>query len=168
LKDGENGGRGQITIGSASGNSSVLQVQEQQTPFDSSRHTRESDDEPETEQDMYERHFSNVAREPLQVAAPSRPTPQELEVQNQRPNILSTLTQTERHVAPDGSVTTKTVLKKKFADGREENSETIETTPATRSAWREERSEQVAGPEIALRKPTLDEEPKRQGWFWSN
>jgi hypothetical protein len=168
LKDGENGGPGQITIGSDWSNSSVLQVQERQTPFDNSRHTRESDDGPGTEQDMYKQHFSHFPREPLEVAFTSRSILQEPEIQSSRPSILSILTTTERLVASDGSVTTKTVLKKRFADGREESSETIENTPATRPTWREQRSELGANFEIARRKPALSDEPEKKGWFWSS
>ncbi|KAK4986789.1 hypothetical protein LTR50_005084 [Elasticomyces elasticus] len=44
-----------------------------------------------------------------------------------KPSVLSTMTTTERTMLPDGTVTTKVMLKKRFADGREESSETVST-----------------------------------------
>jgi hypothetical protein len=41
--------------------------------------------------------------------------------------IIATLTTTERIILPDGAVHTKMVLKKRFADGREESNETVHT-----------------------------------------
>lgn len=166
LKAGENGGRHQVTIGNASGNFSELQVQEQKPSFDKPRDTRKSDGEPETEQDLYGQHFTNFPREPLEASSFSRSISQESPYP--QPSILSTLTTTERHVSPDGSVTTKTVLKRRFADGREENSETVETIPATRPAWLEQRPALDAETQSAERKPTLDEASKKRGWFWSS
>jgi hypothetical protein len=166
LKAGENGGRRQVTIGSASDNSSELQVQERKPSFDKPRDTRKSDGEPETEQDMYDQHLTNSSREPLEVSSIFRSTSQESPYP--QPSILSTLTTTEHHVSPDGSVTTKTVLKRRFADGREENSETVETISATRPAWLEQRPDSSAETEAVERKPTLDEAPKKRGWFWSS
>lgn len=169
LKDGGNSERGHITIGSSSGDSSVLQVHEQQTPYDNSRHISESGDGPQTEQDMYERHFTEAAREPLEGPFMYRSKLQQRDTQLSRPGIMSTITTIERHVAPDGSVTSKTVLKKRFADGSEENSETTETTSATRAAWREQFVEAERGPnsESDQRKPVTEDAPKR-GWFWSS
>ena len=43
-------------------------------------------------------------------------------------SVIATLTTTEQVVDPDGKVHTRVVLKKRFADGREENSETVHTT----------------------------------------
>ncbi|KAE9981014.1 hypothetical protein EG328_011915 [Venturia inaequalis] len=171
LKEGESSGRGQVTIGSASGDPFALQVRERQTPDNSARLTQEPyDNGPATEQDMYEQHFSNFPREPFPISSVPRSVPQEPESRSSRPSILSTMTRTERHVAPDGSVTTKTVLKKSFADGSEENWETTETTPATRPAWREQRSEVERGTNseiVQSDKPRPDQEPSR-GWFWSS
>lgn len=49
-----------------------------------------------------------------------------------RPSIISTLTKTQRNVAPDGTVTTKTVTKRRFADGNEESDEMTDTVPGTK------------------------------------
>ncbi|KAF2125305.1 hypothetical protein P153DRAFT_324478, partial [Dothidotthia symphoricarpi CBS 119687] len=72
-----------------------------------------------TEMDVYERFLSPASSPPtnMPVSAATHPSP----------SILSTMTTTERSVAPDGTVTTKMVLKKRFADGREESSETVHT-----------------------------------------
>ncbi|KAF2648136.1 hypothetical protein K491DRAFT_613332 [Lophiostoma macrostomum CBS 122681] len=86
-------------------------------------------------------------------------------------SILSTLTTTERTIAPDGTVTTKVVLKKRFADGREESSETLHT----------QRGQGVNGPvaisdQMSNNKDRTLAEPEnlrksagnKKGWFWSN
>ncbi|KAF2852101.1 hypothetical protein T440DRAFT_467339 [Plenodomus tracheiphilus IPT5] len=86
------------------------------------------------------------------------------------PSILSTLTTTERTVTPDGLVTTKVVLKKRFADGREESSETIHTQKGEEMNPRSQRSWQTTDqPQI----PSNGVESKgkngsRNGWFWSS
>jgi len=92
---------------------------------------------------MYERTFADFYK-PVQAqqAAPAK---------DGKPSILATLTTTERQVLPDGSTTTRVVLKKRFADGREESSETLHQTPATGLQVEQKRLEQ----------------PKRKGWFWS-
>jgi hypothetical protein len=70
---------------------------------------------------MYEQHFGDLPG--VGVERPASSTSSRLRAQAlvlATPSILSTLTTTERHMAADGMVTTKTVLKKRFADGREE------------------------------------------------
>lgn len=61
--------------------------------------------------------------------------------------VLSSLTTTETVRLPDGTVTTKVVLKQRFADGREETSERSHT-------YRED--SEVHG-----------EESSKKGWFWA-
>jgi hypothetical protein len=80
------------------------------------------------------------------------------------PSILSTLTTTERSVAPDGSVTTRVVLKKRFADGREESTETVHTQRGQESDPRETARRGVA-PKL---EGGRDQDKKRSGWFWSS
>jgi hypothetical protein len=63
------------------------------------------------------------------------------------PGVLSSLTTTETIRQPGGTVTTKIVLKQRFADGREETSE--------RSHTYQEDSEMHK------------EEPNKKGWFWA-
>lgn len=104
----------------------------------------------ETEMDAYEQL--------LQPSASSAPS---AEIESK---LLSTLTTTERTIAPDGTVTTKVVLKKRFADGSEQSSESVHTQRA-------EHSSQVEPSWIPLQQSPNDpssKEQKRGGWFWSN
>jgi hypothetical protein len=86
-------------------------------------------------------------------------------------NILSTLTTTTRHVAADGTVVTKTVLKKRFADGREET-ESEETTQegdpglARLRHWQQERLSEKEREEQGSK--IVREAKKGGGWFWSS
>ncbi len=87
-----------------------------------------------------------------------------------KPGVISTLTTTERTTLPDGSVHTKMVLKKRFADGREECTETTHAT----NGHREEmpRSMPTSKTEKARAVEGGDEmeklgEKKRSGWFWN-
>jgi hypothetical protein len=103
-----------------------------------------------TEMDVYE-----------QLDATSSSTPKTNET---KPSILSTLTTTERTVASDGSITTTVVLKKRFANGREESTETVHTQRGqgtdtqTRDPWR------------TLQTAANNTESKKNGsgWFWSS
>jgi hypothetical protein len=118
---------------------------------------------PTTEMEAYER---------LLEPATTAPDP----VNTARTTILSTLTTTERTVAPDGTTTTKVVLKKRFADGREESSETVHTQrgqdPETRQdPWKSMREAQFADPPkqpSPLRELEKKKESDKKGWFWSN
>ncbi|KAH7135799.1 hypothetical protein B0J11DRAFT_426797 [Dendryphion nanum] len=111
--------------------------------------TRET---PETELEAYERLLgpSNTQSD--------APTPS-------RPSILSTLTTTERTVAPDGTITTKVVLKRRFADGKEESTETVHTHRGDgqdQDPWK-------AFQEAELPVQVKQESPeKKRGWFWSH
>lgn len=86
-------------------------------------------------------------------------------------SIISTLTTTERTTLPDGSEHTKVVLKKRFADGREESTETVHTThgsqpqsehPAVTSASGNGQDESDQGKSLGIAK-----QAKKAGWFWS-
>ncbi|OAL46929.1 hypothetical protein IQ07DRAFT_590428 [Pyrenochaeta sp. DS3sAY3a] len=85
-------------------------------------------------------------------------------------SILSTLTTTERSVAKDGSITTKTILKKRFADGREESSETVHTQHGqearmeSQDPWKP--VQQI--PSAPVEKAEKKSEEKKGGWFWSS
>ncbi|KAI9847963.1 MAG: hypothetical protein M1837_001480 [Sclerophora amabilis] len=90
-------------------------------------------------------------------------------------SIISTLTTTERTTAPDGSVQTKMVLKKRFADGRQECSETLHTSaaPASASAGKdavptidEKRDASVV--DAQQKKQERKQQQKKNGWFWSD
>ncbi|EKG18991.1 hypothetical protein MPH_03681 [Macrophomina phaseolina MS6] len=108
--------------------------------------------DPKTELDMYERFLgdSSSHHQAPSSSPGSRPSPSEIDVSASP--ILSTITTTERNVAADGTVTTKVTLKKRFADGREETSETVNTTRGDANA-----SPEANGPN-----------KKTGGWFWSS
>ncbi|KAL8793121.1 MAG: hypothetical protein Q9195_004327 [Heterodermia aff. obscurata] len=81
-----------------------------------------------------------------------------------KPSLISTFTTTERTTLPDGSVHTKMVLKKRFADGREENTETTHTTRDRRPAIVSEKAD------VARNGKADEAETPRQkakGWFWA-
>ncbi|KAF2465169.1 uncharacterized protein BDR25DRAFT_306811 [Lindgomyces ingoldianus] len=118
--------------------------------------------EPPTELEAYERLLG--------------PAPTQSETANAaRPSILSTLTTTERTVSPDGSVTTKVVLKKRFQDGREESSETVhtqrgqDTEPQVQDQWKAMQEAQFPG---SPKRSEIEQEMSKSkgsksGWFWS-
>lgn len=114
--------------------------------------------DPKTELDMYERFLGDSSAHHHHRQPPSEPNamaarpmaPADIDVSASP--ILSTVTTTERNVAADGTVTTKVTLKKRFADGREESSETVNTSRGDAN-------------------PLVDDsagKKKNGGWFWSN
>lgn len=77
----------------------------------------------------------------------------------QKPAILSTLTTTERTTLPDSPVTTKTVLKKRFADMREERIETVHTSQQERPVSAASAAANGRGlVEIVVGKPSIENE----------
>ena len=94
-------------------------------------------------------------------------TPKTRNAENGKPSIISTLTTTERITLPDGSVHTKMVLKKRFADGREESSETTHTTKDQPPPLQQK----LIGKSEASKTDKKDEADKsaqkKKGWFWS-
>ena len=88
------------------------------------------------------------------VAAAVVPTSKDVSTQTQeapiKVDVLSSLTTTSTTRLPDGTVTTKVVLKQRFADGREEVEEKIHTYQ-----------------DQAKREPQGTHEPKKKGWFWT-
>jgi hypothetical protein len=90
-------------------------------------------------------------------------------------SIISMLTTVESRTLPDGSVETKTVLKKRFADGREENTESHETQFARTDCFSAEESESGdrKGEMADVSEPTKvsaqigREKKKKGGWFWA-
>ena len=84
--------------------------------------------------------------------------------------IVSTLTTTERIALPDGTVHTKMVLKKRFADGREESSETVHTTQGGLQNQQEQTSLNTTVKSMDATKPRnleQTEKTQKKGWFWS-
>lgn len=118
-----------------------------------------SSDAPETELEAYERLLG-----PIPAFGENAQT-------EGRPSVLSTLTTTERTVHPDGTVTTKVVLKKRFNDGREESSETVHTQKGHESGVGG--ADHSSGILEAIGQHKLPEQPlkennKKSGWFWSS
>lgn len=134
-------------------------------------HAESGTNGPETELEAYEQLIGPTEftpQPPASTVTAVTPTTQSQSV-DLRPSILSTLTTTERTIQPDGTITTKMVLKKRFADGREESSETVHTQRGhgqsgqdAGTAWGDTQSAQL---------PTLVKEPEKEnktgGWFWS-
>ena len=136
-----------------------------------------NDREPDTELDMYDRWSDragdNVTGSPAQPSSRLLLPPEQQQSKppqpSSRPSLISTLTRTETVTMPDGSVRTRRVLKKRFADGTEERNESEEV-----SAPKSERSQ-------GLQENTWKEQPrmeekqdsskpddeKKRGWFWS-
>ncbi|KXT01884.1 hypothetical protein AC578_2152 [Pseudocercospora eumusae] len=83
------------------------------------------------------------------VSAAQRP---ETPITLKKPDVLSALTTTHTTRLPDGTVTTKVVLKRRFADGREETTESLHTT-----------NENIDQQQQHAQK----EQPKKKGWFWT-
>ncbi|MCJ1304566.1 hypothetical protein MMC08_007379 [Hypocenomyce scalaris] len=86
-----------------------------------------------------------------------------------KPSIISTLTTTEKRTLPDGTVHTKVVLKKRFADGNEESSETVHTTRGS-DPQHLAQTQQAASVRDELAKKSAHEakdEKSQKGWFWS-
>ncbi|GAB1733698.1 hypothetical protein NU195Hw_g2750t1 [Hortaea werneckii] len=70
-------------------------------------------------------------------------------------DVLSSLTTTQTTRMPDGTVTTKVILKQRFADGREETEEKLHTY---------QDPSQLQQAEEAHRPEQVE---KKKGWFWS-
>ncbi|KAI7213319.1 hypothetical protein KC333_g6643 [Hortaea werneckii] len=70
-------------------------------------------------------------------------------------DVLSSLTTTQTTRLPDGTVTTKVILKQRFADGREETEEKLHTYQDPSQL---QQAEEAQRPEQA---------EKKKGWFWS-
>jgi hypothetical protein len=127
--------------------------------------TNELDAEPQTELDMYKRFLGgSVSSSSPPSQRSSNPTPDS----KGNASVMSTLTTTESMVNPDGTVTTKVVLKKRFADGREESSETIRTTPERhdKQGTNKIQPKQIVGDSNLKAAPKSEE--RRRGWFWSS
>lgn len=80
------------------------------------------------------------------------------------PPIVSSVTTTQRRMQPDGSIKTKTIVNKRFADGREENTETEEITNNNRLAVDD--SNQAVATQDENKRGTPNGRDKKGGWFW--
>ncbi|KAF4763524.1 hypothetical protein N7455_003853 [Penicillium solitum] len=77
--------------------------------------------------------------------------PTEAISESAQPRVISTMTRTERVRLPDGSVESKIVNTRRFADGREESDESVE----------------VSRPQEGLDSRPESDKPKN-GWFWKD
>jgi hypothetical protein len=76
------------------------------------------------------------------------------------PNVKSVFRTVNSYTERDGSVTTKTVVRKTFADGKSEKTETVETSQPRRV--------EPPSPKRDAVNPTQNGEVPRRGWFWSS
>jgi hypothetical protein len=172
LKEGDGESKASITFGIPNDKQATLAPIEEppQTPLRAEpsalakapQQTRTSDD-PETELDTYEQHFGNLPRAGVEHPAPAPHIPGSS-------NILSTLTTTERRTASDGSTTIKTVLKRRFADGREET-ESSESVETGRTSALVHTTPRLRHPELQESKTAAAVEVEAKGgkgWFWSS
>ncbi|KAF2730232.1 hypothetical protein EJ04DRAFT_445528 [Polyplosphaeria fusca] len=136
-------------------------------PTPTAKQAEWAEDTPTTELEAHNRgHLERLEKQTKETSSTTEP----------HPSVLSTLTTTERTMAPDGTVTTKMVLKKRFSDGREESSETVHTQRGhdadghtSQDPWKVMQETQFP------HKPTSsspnsdqnDEPGKKKGWFWS-
>jgi hypothetical protein len=94
--------------------------------------------------------------------------------EGKKDSIVSTMTTTERRTLPDGTVETKRVLKKRFADGREESNESVErqmsSSSNSQSAGSKPLEMEVSSTARQDKQTQTNEKedlrPKRSGWFW--
>jgi hypothetical protein len=70
--------------------------------------------------------------------------------------VVSTMTRSVRRTLADGSISTKTVKTKRFADGREESDETVEVTPPPMN---EKNAEKIQDSDNG--------KDSHGGWFWT-
>ena len=158
------------------------EVENEYGEFDNDDEDGDDEEEEITELDLYNRFlgFGNTATEPdtiCSLLAPSASrsfahlqhdsTPTETE--NNKPSLLSTLTTTERTTLQDGTVHTKVVLKKKFSDGREENTETVHTqNPVPQGSAQIQRMAKSRERDDGNHERKQEgKEKKSRGWFWS-
>lgn len=141
----------------------------------------EDEEEAMTELDLYERMTSLkdgiLGKESIERLASQafrhesrfgeRSTSTKQATADGKPSIISTLTTTERTTHPDGSVHTKMVLKKRFADGREESTETTQMTKDQQVNPQQQMTPEVHAARNGTSDDTEKTNPKSRGWFWS-
>ncbi|MDI1485776.1 MAG: hypothetical protein OHK93_003965 [Ramalina farinacea] len=122
----------------------------------------DADNRPSTEADLYERLKDDEYSPRMNAKSHMRQDVSHGSAgDSSGTSLLSTMTTTEKTTLSDGTVHTKMVLKKRFADGREESTETTHTQNALsrNEATRTELSDSTKG--------QLEGGKERKGWFWS-
>lgn len=109
--------------------------------------------QPESELDLYE-HFMGTSKEQAESQSPQpidqKERPSQIKVEG-KASVIATMTTTEMTVLPDGTSHSRRVLKKRFADGREEILE-----------------EESSGKEGSLGDGGANADKKdKSGWFWT-
>lgn len=102
--------------------------------------------------DMTSRDIKREAKKMFENAVQSQGS-------SERVDVLSSLTTTQTTRLPDGTVTTKIVLKQRFADGREETQEKVHTY---HDPSQERHEHQRLDERLDAEQPK-----KKKGWFWS-
>lgn len=92
--------------------------------------------------------------EPESSAAVEQQSPEAAQAPARQPHVVSTSTTTERVRLADGSVHTKKVRTQRFADGREESNESVETTNPPQQ-------------DPSVQDPSGNNDSSGSGWFWS-
>ena len=87
-------------------------------------------------------------------------------------SIISKLTTTETRTLPNGSIETRRVLKKRFADGREEMNETTETRSGGNDHIFDQPAsgtQKISETDVSepLAKPAENKKGNGGGWFWN-
>ncbi|KAK3075771.1 hypothetical protein LTR53_000596 [Teratosphaeriaceae sp. CCFEE 6253] len=108
----------------------------------------------EQERDALELDDADDADLPLPHVAPAKTPTTTTAALPPKVDVLSSLTTTHTTRLPDGTVTTKVILKQRFADGREEMDEKVHTYQDPPNAPQ---------PKKQLR----EDAGKNGGWFWS-
>ncbi|MCJ1369851.1 hypothetical protein MMC20_001063 [Loxospora ochrophaea] len=131
----------------------------------------DADEDSLTELDIYEYLDATPPRKVSLISSPLPHSTFASQENSPKPTLISLLTTTHRHTLPDGTVHTKTVLKKRFADGSEESEESNQTTHAP------DTSATSTKPSLSSLAPRAQEETtdetsktpqkKKGGWFWS-
>lgn len=135
----------------------LLKLADAVSTFDRDEIDEQTANSPGSEQDLYEAFLGQSAAQAKrpQVCPVVQHREQIASSQCTKPTVLSTLTTTERTTLPDGTVTTKVIVKKSFSDGRQESSETVSTTQSGLSP-------------VSIAERDTDKRAKTPtGWFWS-
>ncbi|KAI4180318.1 MAG: hypothetical protein L6R41_007305 [Letrouitia leprolyta] len=134
-----------------------------------------------SELDLYKRFLRQQSPRPMPSPSSKDPANRDLDdTKFDKPNVISTLTTTQRQTFLDGRVYTQVILKKRFSDGREESTETEHTTHErpgvdTKSQLPQHpkdvmpTSTSFLGNDGKLKQALGQrlEEKKKNGWFWS-
>lgn len=148
------------------------QSSEQPSAMDGLRKSKNNENENEvTELDLYERFLGSQYPSVIRTPQPlQNSTSLNSKSEHKQEGLVSTLTTTERSKLSDGSIHTKVVLKRRFADGREESTETVHTTYDSQQPQSQPATPPNTTTKEVISKIASDVEVKdsrRKGWFWS-